>query len=205
MKIPDSIKKFAEVFSEIPGIGPRQAIRLAFYFINQGIGFNEKVIRAVLSIKDIKLCSQCFNIHQNKTNPRPEDNLCEICADPKRDKNTIAIVEKETDLLSIENTSKFKGKYLILGDLKKSGVLDIQQKLRISSLKSFVKKQNYLFEEIIIAVNPTTYGDLNADIIAKELKPFAKKISRLGKGIPTGGEIEFADKETLSEAIERRK
>ncbi len=114
-------------------------------------------------------------------------------------------MEKETDLLSIENTSKFKGRYLVLGDLKKNGALDIQQKLRLNALKSLVKKQDYLLEEIIIAVNPTTYGDLNADIIAKELKPFAKKISRLGRGIPTGGEIEFADKETLSEAIERRK
>lgn len=122
------------------------------------------------------------------------------------------IVEKETDLISIERTKKFKGRYLILGDLKKGGFLEPEQKLRLNNLKSFIKKscpdpaegKPCQIEEIIIATNPTTYGDLNAMIIQKELEGYAKKFSRLGRGIPTGGEIEFADEETLEQALERR-
>jgi len=199
MKIPESIKNFVDVFSILPGIGPRQAIRLAFHLIHQGLGFNEKIIRAIFSISQLKPCPQCFYINQNKS------LLCEICGDPQRNPLIIAVVEKETDLISIENTGSFSGHYLILGDLKKTGVLDIQQKLRLNNLKERIKKEMAgKAQEIIIAVNPTTYGDLNAIIIAKELSPFAGQISRLGRGIPTGGEIEFADQETLSAAIKRR-
>lgn len=198
MKVPESIKKFVDAFASLPGIGPRQAIRLAFYFIHQGKGFNEKIVRAASSLSQLKPCSQCFYIHQNR-GPN-----CEICDNPKRTPAIIAVVEKETDLISIENTGSFSGHYLVLGDLKKTGVLDVQQKLRINNLKGRIKKTKDKAQEIIIAVNPTTYGDLNAEIIAKELAPFAYKISRLGRGIPTGGEIEFADSETLSAAIKRR-
>lgn len=199
MTVPESIKKFVDAFASLPGIGPRQAIRLAFYFIHQGIGFNEKIIRAVLSLRQLQPCPQCFYIHQNK------NRLCEICSDPRRTPTIIAVVEKETDLISIENTGSFSGHYLVLGDLKKTGVLDVRQKLRLNNLKERIKKEmGGKAKEIIIAVNPTTYGDLNAEIIGKELAPFAYKISRLGKGIPTGGEIEFADQETLAEALKRR-
>jgi len=199
MKIPESIRKFVDALSELPGIGPRQAVRLAFHFINQGPGFNEKIIRAILSLRELDPCPQCFYSHSNK------NKLCEICGDQKRTKNIIMVVEKETDLISIESTAKFKGRYLVLGDLKKTGVLEVEQKLRLKLLESWIKKElSGSAEEIIIAINPTTYGDLNAEIIAKELSPFAKRISRLGRGIPTGGEIEFADEETLTEAIRRR-
>ena len=115
------------------------------------------------------------------------------------------IIEKETDLVSLERPKKFKGRYLILGELLKSGVLESGQKLRLNNLKSFIKKElNGQAEEIIIATNPTVYGDLQAMIIAKEFNNMAKKITRLGRGIPTGGEIEFADEETLGQALERR-
>jgi recombinational DNA repair protein RecR len=91
-----------------------------------------------------------------------------------------------------------------LGELTKTGVLDSVQKLRLNHLKDWIKKHFGQAEEIIIAINPTTFGDLNASMIAKELSAFAKKISRLGRGIPSGGEIEFADDETLGQALERR-
>lgn len=199
MKIPESIKNFVEVFSELPGIGPRQAIRLAFYFINNGADKQIETARAVAAFKDIKICRQCFFIHENA------NGLCDICNDSKRDQRIIAVVLKETDLISIENTGKFNGRYLIMGDLKRNGFLDAGQKLRLSSLKDWIKeKLGGKAEEIIIAVNPTTYGDLNAALIAKEFQDFAKKITRLGRGIPTGGEIEFADEETLKSALDRR-
>jgi recombination protein RecR len=115
------------------------------------------------------------------------------------------IVEKETDLLSLENAGKFTGKYLVLGEIAKTGILESWQKLRLQNLKSIIQKEMQgKAEEIILALNPTSMGDFNASALARELEPFTKKISRLGRGLPTGGEIEFADDETLGSALERR-
>lgn len=206
--LPDSIKKFVEIFSQLPSIGPRQAMRLAFKLIAGGKNKIDEIANAIADLRYLKICSECFFVHQN---PPAGGNLCDICRDPQRQKGVVMIIEKETDLISIERTKKFKGRYLILGDLSKAGVLESDQKLRLNNLKSFIKKEfgspsagSGQAEEIIIATNPTTYGDLNASIIAKELESFARKITRLGRGIPTGGEIEFADEETLASALERR-
>lgn len=196
--LSEPIKKFIEIFSVLPGIGIRQATRLAFKLINSGRNKIEETAEAVSDLKYLKICAQCFFVHQNK------DSLCDICRDSNRRQNIIAIVEKETDLISLERTRKFKGRYLVLGELTKTGVLESVQKLRLNHLKNWIKKEFGQAEEIIIAINPTTFGDLNASMIAKELSPFAKKITRLGRGIPTGGEIEFADEETLGQALERR-
>lgn len=196
--LPEPIKKFIEIFSTLPSIGTRQATRLAFKLISSGRAKIEETAEVVSDLKYLKICSQCFFVHQNK------DNLCNICSDSNRQQNIIAIIEKETDLISLERTKKFKGRYLVLGELSKTGVLESVQKLRLNHLKDWIKKQGGQAEEIIIAINPTTFGDLNASMIAKELSPFAKKITRLGRGIPTGGEIEFADEETLGQALERR-
>ncbi len=200
MKMPKSINRFVEIFSRLPGIGPRQAIRLAFYFIRQGVGFQDEASKVIADFKKIKICKQCFYIHES------ESGLCEFCEDKKRNMGIIAVVEKETDVMSIENTGKFRGRYLILGDLRRAGVLETDQKLRLKSLESWIKKElGGKAEEIIIATNPTLEGEIIAGIITQELKPFAKKITRLGRGIPTGGEIEFADEETLGSAIEGRR
>lgn len=199
MRIPETIKKFVDIFSELPGIGPRQAIRLAFYFIHEGAAWNAEASDVIASLKNIKICRDCFYIHENAS------GLCDICGDPKRNRKLIAIVEKETDLLSIENTGRFLGRYLVLGDLRKNGILETVQKLRLQSLKAWINGNlGGKADEIIIAVNPTTYGDLNASIIGKELQDSAVKTTRLGRGIPTGGEIEFADEDTLRSALERR-
>jgi recombination protein RecR len=196
--LPEPVKNFIEVFSALPSIGARQATRLAFRLLGSGRAKIEELERAARDLKSVKLCSNCFFIHSNR------GDFCSICEDKSRNQNIIAIVEKEIDLISLERTKKFKGKYLVLGELVKTGELDSQQKLRLSHLKGLIKKQGKKAEEIIIAVNPTTYGDLNASAIAKELTLYAEKITRLGRGIPTGGEIEFADEETLGSAIDRR-
>ncbi len=199
MRIPAAIRKFVEIVSGLPGIGPRQAIRLAFYFIERGVGFQGEINRVISDFKKIKICRQCFYIHENS------DGLCDICRDETRSQKVIAIVEKETDLMSIENTGQFRGRYLILGDLRKTGVLEASQKLRLKSLASWIKKDlGGRAEEIIIAMNPTPQGDLMADLIKEEFKGLASKITRLGRGIPSGGEIEFADEETLGSALKRR-
>jgi len=203
--LPDPIKKFIEIFADLPGIGVRQATRLAFKLINSGKNKIDETAEAVENLKYLKICSQCFFVFAGS------NNLCDICSDKNRHQNIIAIVEKETDLISLERTKRYKGRYLVLGELTKTGILDSAQKLRLNHLKDWIKKHfgspstgEGEAEEIIIAINPTTYGDLNASIIAKELIGSAKKITRLGRGIPTGGEIEFADDETLGSALERR-
>ena len=115
------------------------------------------------------------------------------------------IVEKETDLISLENTGKFIGRYLILGPIPKTGMLEDWQKLRLQNLKTFIEKElKGRADEIVLAFNPSGIGDLHTSLIAKDLASYAKKISRLGQGLPRGGEIEFADDETLGSALERR-
>ena len=105
----------------------------------------------------------------------------------------------------MEKTGKFNGQYLILGGLAKNGELDPKQRLRLKSLAERIKKEpGGKVKEIIIALNPTTFGDFTASLIEQELKPLAQKISHLAKGVPTGGEIEFADEETLKSALEKR-
>jgi len=196
--LPDEIRTFIKIFSALPSIGIRQATRLAFKLVNSGKTTIDETAKAISDLRFLKLCSRCFFVYQG-----PE-HLCSICSDSKRRGDIIAVIEKETDLISIEKTGKFKGRYLILGELAKSGELETSQKLRLSHLKTILKKDFGIAEEIILALNPTTYGDLNALIISKELEGSAKKITRLGRGIPTGGEIEFADEDTLRSALERR-
>lgn len=198
--IPDAIKRFVAVFEKLPSIGPRQATRLAFRLIASGKATIDDVERAVQGLLLVKICSQCFFIHSQ------EGALCPICADTSRDACTFMVVEKETDLITIERTGKYKGRYIIIGELTKSGVLESVQKLRLGLLKKIIESRcpDKKAKEIILALNPTTYGDLNTMLIQKELKEHTQKISRLGRGIPTGGEIEFADEETLSHSLQRR-
>lgn len=198
-RLPEPIRKLVDELSELPSIGPRQAVRLAFYLISRGQNSIQELAHNLSELKKIKTCERCFFIHQN------QDALCDICRDPKRDQSVIMVVEKETDLISLENTGKFKGRYLILGPIPKIGLLEDWQKLRLKNLKSFIEKNlGGKAKEIILAFNPTTSGDFNAGLISKELSELTQKISRLGRGLPTGGEIEFADDETLGGALSSR-
>lgn len=203
MKLPAPIQKAVDQLSELPSIGPRQAIRLAFYLIGQGEQHIHDLAAGIAALGKIKTCERCFFIHKNA------GALCDICANPRRAQGTIMVVEKETDLISLENTGKFAGRYFVIGEIPKAGMLENWQKLRLQSLKKFIESPapNGLggkADEIILAFNPTSMGDLQASLVTKELGPLSKKMSRLGRGLPTGGEIEFADDETLSAAMERR-
>jgi recombination protein RecR len=198
--IPEEIRAFVAQVSKLPSIGPRQATRLAFYIAQQGKAAITDLRDAIDRLLELKNCEQCFRISKTI------NGLCDICANPSRNQGIIAVVEKETDILSLENTRKFTGRYLVLGELSKDAVLTGLQKLRLNHLKSFIQQRLAgMATEIIIALNPTTYGDLDASLVAEELKPLTKKISRLGRGLPTGGEIEFADDETLGSALDQRK
>jgi recombination protein RecR len=199
MRLPDSIKKAADAFTELPSIGPRQAIRLVFHLIGRGQNNVRNLSAALEELKKIKICERCFFIHQNA------GPLCDICSNTARRHDIIMVLEKETDLLSIENTGKFGGRYLILGGISKTGLFEDWQKLRLQNLKTFIEKTlGGQAEEIILGFNPTSFGDFGASLVEKELRPLTKKITRLGRGLPTGGEIEFADDDTLGAALEKR-
>lgn len=205
MKLPYPIQRVADELTELPGIGPRQAIRLAFYLVGRNKESIHGLAASIDDLRNIKTCERCFFIHQNP------DGLCDTCRNPNRNQKIIMVVEKETDLVSLENTSKFTGRYFIIGEITKTGILEEWQKLRLQSLKSYIEKtfvngdgQPGRADEIIFAFNPTSLGDLQTSLLAKELAQLAKRTSRLGRGLPTGGEIEFADDETLSSSLERR-
>ena len=203
MRLPDPVQKVVDALSELPSIGPRQAVRLAFYLIAQNKDELRVLAESIDGLRAIKICERCFFIHQN------EGTLCDVCANPNRRQNIIMVVEKETDYLSLENTKKFTGRYFIIGPVPKTGFLEEWQKKRLQSLKTFIEKPvpdglGGKAEEIILAFNHTSLGDFQAGLIMRELQPLTKKMSRLGRGLPTGGEIEFADDETLGSALERR-
>lgn len=188
--VPRPIQTFIDIFSKLPSIGPRQAMRLAFYFIGLGRGSIAEISDAVRGLAALKPCPDCFFV---------SDSTCSLCSHPHRDKTILAVVERPTDVLSIEKTKRFNGVYCVLGELQKAGALDPEQKMKLSHCRA-----RGPFQEIILALDQTTYADFNASLIMKELQGAAKKITRLGRGIPTGGEIEFADEDTLGGAFQNR-
>ena len=199
MKLPEPVQKVADELAELPSIGPRQAVRLAFHLVGRDKGELRGFAAAIDALCGVKICTQCYFIHQN------EGALCDVCANPARNQRVIMVVEKETDYLSLENTKKFAGRYFITGPVPKTGFLEAWQKTRLAALKKYITDElGGQADELIFAFNPTTLGDFQAGLILKELAPLAKRVSRLGRGLPTGGEIEFADDETLGSALERR-
>lgn len=188
--LPDPIKKIVDKLSSLPSIGPRQATRLAFYITNLGKAEIYDLAKTIADLQKLETCPNCFFTNSGQ---------CLICLNSTRRNDLVCVVEKETDLISIEKAKKYNGSYLILGELNKTGSLAPEQKLKLQSLKA-----RGPLSEIILAISPTTYGDLNAALIFQEIKSSAPKITRLGRGIPTGGEIEFADPDTLGSAIDNR-
>ena len=196
---PPSIQKLIDLFSKFPTVGPRTAARFVFYLLKLSKEEIENLTGTISDLKSaIKICPLCFNPFQS------EGKLCQICANPSRNKSLLCVVEKETDLISIEKTKKYNGPYFILGGtvstLKKTDL----EKLRTKELEERVKNHPEI-KEIIIATNPTTEGEATALYLERLLKPLAKKITRLGRGLPVGGELEYADEETLSSALEGRR
>ena len=196
----DQTKKLINTLAKLPGIGPRQATRLVFNLVNTDKNTLNDLILSLQDAKNINTCPNCFFINEDKDEP-----FCYICRDESRNPKSIAILEKETDLISLERTNKWPGRYLILGDLKRGGFLDENQNIRINSLKErIIKEHEGRVDEILIAISPTAFGDLAAQTIMKELYTLTKKITRIGRGLPIGGDIEFADEDTLSEALRNR-
>lgn len=205
---PQPIQNLINLFSKFPTVGPRTAARFVFYLQNLPKEKLEELISAIQLLKQkIIFCNFCFNPMEKKD----DNNLCQICSDNTRDKTLLCIVEKETDLAAIEKTKKYKGLYFILGGtvskLKKEDI----ERLRIKELKDRISRPNkYLntetkIKEIILATNYTPEGEATALYLQRELKDFGIKITKLGQGMPSGGELEYADEETLVAAFDNRK
>ncbi|MCX6761043.1 MAG: recombination mediator RecR [Candidatus Nealsonbacteria bacterium] len=201
-----SADKLIKIFSKFPTVGPRTAARFVFYLIQRPKEEIEELINAILEMKkNIKICTSCFNHFESSGEEnKAEETLCDICADPRRDKTLLCLVEKEIDLISFEKTKRYKGLYFVLGEtisaIKKSDL----EKLRTGALEQRIKNHPEI-QEIIIAFNPTTEGEATALYVERFLKPLNKKLTHLGRGLPTGAELEYADEETIGAALEGRK
>ncbi len=221
---PKTIQKVIDLFSKFPTVGPRTAARFVFYLMTMKKEEVDDLIKAISELKkNVKICSFCFNSFE----PTPgalSEKLCSICSNPARNKTLLCIVEKEIDLLAIEKIKKYQGLYFILGGtvsrLKKvalekfTPLNNAEGNLTGLRIKELVKrlKEHPEIQEIIIATNPTAEGQTTALYVERVLKPITcgeqgrtPKITRLGRGLPLGGELEYADEETLSFALEGRK
>jgi len=197
---PKTIQKLIELFSKFPTVGPRTAARFVFYLMGKPGEEIEELINSISDLKkNVKICPLCFNSYEGE-----ESESCKICSHPSRDKSLLCVIANETDLTAIEKTKKYQGLYFILGGtvsgLKKADI----EKLRIKGLQERIKNHPEI-KEIILAINPTTEGEATTLYLERLIKPLNKKISRLGRGLPVGAELEYADEETLGSALEGRK
>ena len=193
--VPEPVIRLTEAFSRLPGVGPKTAARLTYFLLRAPDEISLSLADALHDLKtETRFCSVCFNITVS--------DPCEICADTQRDQNTIAVVEEPLDVLAIERTSSYSGKYHVLHGAI-SPVNNIgPDDLRIRELGERVEKNNVL--EVIIATNPGMEGDATAMYIERELKPRGVKITRLARGLPVGGDLEYVDPVTLTRALQGR-
>ncbi|MBU4350732.1 recombination mediator RecR [Candidatus Parcubacteria bacterium] len=207
MSYPSRIEKLIDLFSKFPGVGPKTASRFVFYLLRKQDSQIDEFLEAVVDLKkSVSLCKFCRNPFEPNTNQL----LCSICSNPLRDKTLLCLVEKETDLMLLEKTNKYPGLYFILGSLLTPLKKKETEKIVISNLLKRLKEPLNFgikadFKEVIIAISDTTEGQATALYLERELAPLKLKISRLGRGLPLGAEIEYADEETLSSALEGRK
>lgn len=195
--LPPLFKKIINFFNSFPEIGPRQALRFFFWFLKQDEKEKKEFLESLQTlIENVKFCKFCYF-------PSLEE-VCFICSNPKRLDEVLMIVARETDVLSLETAKVFKGKYFILGGL----ILPFENKNlikeRIRNLEERLEKDK--IKEIILALPFTREAEPTLKFLENILKKYSKiKISKLARGIPTGGEIEFTDPETLKSALEQRK
>jgi recombination protein RecR len=194
--IAPPVAALIEEFSKLPGVGVKTAQRLTFFILRSPTDQARRLAEAIMRVKEsIVYCSRCFNITEN--------DPCAICSNPNRDQEMICVVEEPLDMLALEKTGAYKGLYHVLhGAL--SPVEGIGPKdLRIEELLKRVREGNV--REVILATNPNFEGEYTANYIQKELKPFNIHITGLARGLPIGGDLEYADEGTLSRAIEGRR
>lgn len=196
MNVSSAIQKLLDELERLPGIGPKSAQRIAYWILNEDRIDATRLAQAIIEVKDtVHFCARCFNYAQ--------DDLCDICASPKRDQNTICVVSEPRDIPPIERTGTFSGVYHVLGGalspLEGIGPDD----LHIAEL--LARLNDPTISEVVLATNPNIEGETTASYLARLIKPLGVKVSRLASGLPVGGDLEFADEVTLGRAIEARR
>jgi len=194
--LPPSVTRLIEVLSELPGIGPKTASRLTFFLLR---GETDLPLRLAEALQDLKertrFCSVCFNI--------TEEDPCPICSEPTRDRSTICVVEEPLDVVAIERTGQYRGLYHVLHGALAPIEGIFAEDLRIAELLRRV--QEGAVQEVILATNPTSEGDYTAAYLLSKLRPLGVRVTRLGRGLPVGGDLEYADQVTLANALEGRR
>lgn len=207
------IQKLVDFFLEFPGVGPRQAARFAFYLLREDREKARELAETIAKLHDeIKLCLRCYKTYDDNHAGASATGLCELCRDNKRNARLVMVLEKEVDLANVERTRKFDGLYHVLGGTVSP--LDAAAPTRLH-LKEFFGRVRGLAQdggevEVILATNPTTEGDATALYLERILRPLANqhpslKITRLGRGISTGSELEYSDEITITNALLNRK
>ena len=193
---PAALAALIEAFVRLPGIGPKTAQRLAFHLLKvpreQAAGLAE----AIVALKDrTRFCVRCFNL--------AEEAMCGICQDPRRDGQLLCVVEEVNDLLAVEKSREYRGLYHVLGGslspLEGRGPDQIRGKELVARLEAGGVR------EVILATNPNIEGEATALYLLRLLKPFPVKVTRIARGLPMGGDIEYADEVTLARALEGRR
>lgn len=196
LKLPTSLERVINEFGKLPGIGPKTAQRLGFYLLKKDSLDINALADSVRELKtDITFCSECHNMAEN--------DPCSICADQNRDHTLVCVVEEPLDAIALDKTGQFKGVFHVLG-----GVLNPMEgigpdQLNIASLQKRIDQHGV--KEVIIATNPTLEGETTAMHISKFLNGTDVKVTRIARGLPMGGDLEYADEITLSRALDGRR
>jgi len=190
------IQELIDELGRLPGIGPKSAQRIAFHVVQSERVDVARLVEVLQLVKEkVKFCAQCFNV--------AEEDECRICRDPRRDNSSICVVEESKDVVAIERTREFRGKYHVLG----GAISPIDgigpEQLRIREL--LTRLSDSAITEVIIATDPNLEGEATATYLARTIKPLGIKISRLASGLPVGGDLEYADEVTLGRAFEGRR
>ncbi len=214
MRIPRAIQNLIDAFERLPGIGPKTAQRLTFYLLHVPQGELDRFAQALQNLrKDIIMCSICYGVD--------ECDPCEICVDVKRDKSVICVVEQPLDVLAIDKIGKFHGVYHVLhgkiDPLSNIGpdeiyIQQLLDRIQVASVKGSPLRPGFEGQagepkEVILATNPTMEGEATAMFLAKQLRTLNPelRITRIGRGLPTGADLEYADSMTLERALEGRR
>lgn len=190
------VQDLIDELGRLPGVGPKSAQRIAFYLLDADPQDVQRLAEVLLRVKEtVHFCAICFNV--------AETELCRICADPRRDMTMICVVEESKDVVAIERTREFHGRYHVLGGalnpIEGIGPND----LHVTELMS--RLGDAAVSELIIATNPNHTGEATASYLARLIAPMGIKVSRLASGLPVGGDLEYADEVTLGRAFEGRR
>jgi recombination protein RecR len=195
LQIAEPLAVAIEELSKLPSIGKKTAQRLALFILKMD---DDRVNNLLKSIKELKTklksCSRCNNLS--------EDELCEVCKSTKRDKSIICVVEEASDVIAIEKTHEFSGLYHVLGGVLSPLTGITPDSLKIKELLKRFEKED--IKEVILALNPDTEGETTSLYLAKLIKPLNMKVTRIARGLPVGGDLEFADDATIGRAMINR-